>query len=563
MALGTTRQCPACGEQLRGSFKFCPNCGHAAAVACPKCSSENQGNASYCTQCGASLEIEAAEDSRSERRVLTLMFCDLEGSTPLSGELDVEDFALILKEFHERVGRWVEGAGGYVLKVMGDGVLAYFGYPIAHEDDARRAVAAALEIVAEQAASGADLSVRVGLHTGRVLLEDSQSGSTRHVADAFGEAPAFVARLQHEAPPNGVVVSQSTRLLVEGSFETESIGLREMRGISDGVPVFRVVGTGFGWARGSPPGGVEPPFVGRQPELDAMVSAFEAAALGGGRVVILSGEPGIGKSRLLQEFLASVGAEHVSLIECRELSENQEFAPLATGLLDRLSALGDADTELDVAFGALARSCGVVEGSSEELVIRGLLGLSPGEETMRRSTPDRLVDLVTRGMTKLLPHRVGHAKLLVVEDLQWADSGTREFVSSLLDTADPTAGLLVVCTHRNDMILPWPLRPHISGIPLSRLGDPDIRQIVDAVLSDSESDLVHSEVTSKAEGVPLFALELARFVDSDVETGPSTEGGLLDVPGTLVELITARLDRLGPARALAQGARGHRGRRAG
>src|SRR6516162_8317426 len=319
---GDRMRCPSCMAENAATRRFCAECGSPLSLSCPACGFENEPTASFCGGCGkpvgeATAPAPAAPSPRSrtdsaERRQLTVMFCDLVGSTPLSARLDPEDLRGIMGSYHRRVAETVEGFGGFVARYMGDGVLIYFGYPQAHEDDAERAIRCALAVVEQvpQLNLAETLHTRIGIATGLVVV-----GGEVVEHDVVGETPNLAARLQALAEPDTIAIAASTRRLLGDLFEFRDLGAVRLKGFAGSVQVWQVLGTSgvdnrFRALRASE----LPPLVGREDEIELLWRRWCRAQAGDGQIVLLSGEAGIGKSRLLAAFEQRLeGEPHVRL----------------------------------------------------------------------------------------------------------------------------------------------------------------------------------------------------------------------------------------------------------
>ena len=329
-------ECPSCHAELPKGKRFCMQCGAPMASTCPCCGSYNPPNARFCGDCGGQLhgnESPARVErpaSAAERRHLTVMFCDLAGSTALSARLDPEDLREVIGSYHKCVSDVVERFEGFVARYMGDGVLIYFGYPQAQEDDAERAVRAGLEVVAAvpslKASAGTDLQCRIGLATGLVVVGDLVGRGEAQERGVVGETPNLAARLQALAGPGDVVISQSTRRLVGNLFDFRDLGTVKVKGFSEPVQAWQALRSSSAESRFEALHSTAlSPLVGREEELELLLRRWGRAKAGDGQVVLLSGEPGIGKSRLtsaLQEKLQSEPHTRVRYFCSPHQSEN-------------------------------------------------------------------------------------------------------------------------------------------------------------------------------------------------------------------------------------------------
>ena len=322
-------RCTACGTDNAPERRFCADCGAGLAIACGICNAANEARARFCGQCGAALDGPGAQKApglaeaeprswpAAERRQLTLLFCDLCSSTTLSDRLDPEDMREVLEGYRARCAAALARYGGTVAYYMGDGILAYFGYPTAHEDDALRAVRAALEIVPAVATLGAGwpwplplpLQVRISIHTGLVVAGEISLDSRRNELWAVGRAPNIAARLQSLAAPDSIVVSEATHRLLHGVFVTSSLGRHRLPGIDETIEVLRIESEQpVGTAVTLDVGAHAAPLVNRELELATLGECWAEARLGAGQAVLLSGEPGIGKSRLVRALVSGLPA---------------------------------------------------------------------------------------------------------------------------------------------------------------------------------------------------------------------------------------------------------------
>jgi class 3 adenylate cyclase/predicted ATPase len=548
----TSLCCAACRWTTDASASFCGGCGQPLLTRCPSCGGANPAANRFCQHCGTEFSSSdevpgpdvATPELAGERRHLTVMFCDLANSTALSERLDPEDMREVVRSYHSACAAVIEAAEGFIAHYLGDGILAYFGYPAASEDDPVVAVRAGLDIV--DAVSRSELGVRVGVHTGLAVIGEMGAGRSRQASDVVGETPNVAARLQGLAGCNQVVMSATTARLVEGFFVTEALGEMALKGISRPMPVFRVLAETKARSRleVAAERGLTP-LVGRAREMAALTERWVA---GDGAVVFISGEPGIGKSRLVREIGDRVSAEAGVRLElrCSPHHRNTVLHPVVDMLARFTGADPDPDAVLD-AIEQLADQAGIPRSDAVP-VVAGLLGLpyEPRHPTPRWSpelrkhrTLDVLADLVT-GLARRYPLAVA------VEDIHWMDPTTLELVGRIVD-ADPVPGLLVIITHRPEFVPPWPDRAHVTRLTLNRLSPAQVEEVVDGLVGGHPlGEAVRRSIGERTDGVPLFVEELTRMV---IETGASDDHG---IPLTLRDSLMARLDRLGPARDVAQ-----------
>ncbi len=296
-------------------MKFCTRCGVALAIRCASCDFDNPPGSKYCGSCGAGLEDPSpAEEpipaSEAERRQLTVMFCDMVGSTAMSTDLDPEDMRDVIRSYQGACAGVVTRYEGFVAKYMGDAVLVYFGYPTAHEDDAERAINTGLGIVAAVNELEHDLAVRIGIATGMVVVGDIVGEGASQEAAITGETPNLAARLQEIAEPNAVVIAETTRTLAGGMFELNDLGGHDFKGFSETVWVWSVSGARTAESRFDATRAKDlTELIGRDEEMEILLRRWQRAKVGEGQVVLISGEPGIGKSRLARELQDRIAGE--------------------------------------------------------------------------------------------------------------------------------------------------------------------------------------------------------------------------------------------------------------
>ncbi|MEO8333504.1 MAG: adenylate/guanylate cyclase domain-containing protein [bacterium] len=502
----------------------------------------------------------------AERRQLTVFFVDLVGSASLSETFDPEELRDHYAEYQGVCAGIIARYEGHVAQYLGDGILAYFGYPKAHEDDAVRAVQSALDTLqglATISLNGERPQVRIGIHTGLVVVGDVGSGDTREQL-ALGEAPNVASRLQGEAQPDQIMISDATRRLVSGHFILEDHGTRKLKGISRPMQLFRVLGRSDASSRFSAmaASGLAP-FIGREREVEAIRGAWAEASKGAGRTLLLRGEAGIGKSRLIGIALqTALDQVHDSFeVECSPYDMNSALHPITT-MLDRklgFSAEMAPDEKLD----RLER---FIEGRSVAVdeampLLAALFSIPTGERfpsialppaRQRQRTLEILADL-------LLHAPAGAPVLLLVEDLHWADPSTLELVAALV-ARQGSSPLLMVCTTRPGGSVSWPAAAHWKEIQVVALAQGDARNLIAGVVGRKTlPEEVMQQLIERTGGVPLFVEAVTRTI---IETGVLRElddryelvgplpPGL--IPATVHDSLMARIDRLGPDKAVAQ-----------
>jgi class 3 adenylate cyclase/tetratricopeptide (TPR) repeat protein len=504
-----------------------------------------------------------AQPATAERRQLTVLFCDLVGSTELSAKLDPEDMREVLRTYQEVCSKVIVRYDGYVAKFMGDGVYAYFGYPTAHEDDAERAINAGLGIVDAVAGIEHDLSVRIGIATGNVAVGDLIGDGASEEANVVGEAPNLAARLQAISEPNLVVIGEATHRLAGGLFDTRELGAHTVKGYSHPVSAWAVNGRASVVSRFRATRGTDlSELVGRLEELEILRRRWQRATQGDGQLVLISGEPGIGKSRLvqaLQDEIAQVDLEPVRF-QCSPFHTNSALYP-AMERLERIAGFEADDTAADK-FGklkdALSRAANLAEDALP--LMASLLSIPSGDLYRALDTsPQRQKDLTLDALVEELAGlAMQEPVLFVIEDAHWIDPTTRDLVDMMVNRL-PEFPVLMVVTHRPEFDAPWIGRSHVTPIILGRLESRDCAALVKSVTRDADIDDITCErIVEQSDGVPLFAEELTTMVahsslaaaDGQRDIGSTVSP--IDIPSTLHDSLTARLDGLGAARELAQ-----------
>ena len=502
-----------------------------------------------------------------ERRQLTVMFCDLVESTALSGTIDPEKLRDVLLAYQAACAGVIGRYDGHIAKYIGDGLLVYFGLPRAHEDDAQRAVIAGLEIVEAVGQLNQDLfrtmrielRVRLGVHTGLVVAGEMGAGATREEMAIVGETPNVAARLQLLASPNTLVISSSTQRLVSGLFTYENLGVHQLKGVTRPVQVWRVIGEGSTESRFQalhPAGPV--PLIGRQAEVDLLLGCWQQARQGEGQVALLCGEPGIGKSRIVEAILERIADLPYARIRCqcsayfttsalypfaRQLAHAAGFLPTDSPAtkLDKLERLlgesGQASPEIAALF---ARLLSIPTASRFPE-----LDLSP--EILKQRTVTALIDRML-GLANEKP------VLFVLEDAHWIDPSSQDLISAAIDRVHDSRVLMVV-TYRPDYTPPWRDRTHLTLLMLNRLSRTQAADMVDELAAKALPEDLVQEIAAKADGVPLFIEELTKAILESIELTDGTGGHPQPpVPVTLHDTLVARLDRAPGAKLVAQAA---------
>jgi class 3 adenylate cyclase len=484
--------------------------------------------------------------SDAERRPITVMFCDLVGSTSLAAKLDPEDWRNLVNAYLDEASKAVTGFGGHVLKRLGDGLMALFGYPQAQENDAERAVRAALaiqralsEINAKNAAKGApELSTRIGIESGPVVVEAT--------GEVFGDAPNVAARLQAAADPGSVLVTGNVQRQVAALFVAEEQGAQVLKGVSKPVQLFRIVRASGAGRRGG--ARTLTPFVGREEELALLARRWDSVRLGEGQLALIVGEPGLGKSRLIEEFHARLTETPHTWVEwsASQLLQNTPLHPIAEWGRLRFGPEAPVEQRLADLEGTL-RLIGLDPVEYAPL-LAPLVDILLPPERAASFPPEELRRRQLAAMTAwVLAGARSQPAVIAFEDLHWADPTSLDLLRALAERG-AQAPLLLLATARPEFRPPWSLRSHHSIVSLRPLDRAGVAQMVGEISSrHALSEEVVEGVTKRTGGVPLFVEEVTRLL---LERGE--HGGVQAIPPTLQQSLAARLDRLGSAREVAQ-----------
>jgi class 3 adenylate cyclase/predicted ATPase len=552
--------CATCGSENPTGKKFCGECGAALGSQCPHCGAENAAGKKFCGDCGTALvapddkqqagSCSGSYEARTapaapegERRQLTILFCDLVGSTPLSQQLDAEEWRDLIAQYQQAAAGVVARFGGHVAKNLGDGLLIYFGWPTAREDDPERAVRAGLAIVDAMAPlnatldEGTRLAVRIGLHTGPVVIADG--------GEVFGETANVAARVQGAAEPDTVMMTAATQRLVAGIFVVEDCGSQMLKGVREPVPLYRVVQPSGVRSRLAVAAGRLTRFVGREVELATLVDRWERARDGEGQNVVVLGEAGVGKSRVVYQLHEHLAAVPHTWLECgaTPYTEGTPFHPVIALVSQGLAftpedTAADKLTKLEVGLRALA-SAENVALIADFLGLPSLTRLQFSPELQRRKTIDLLAQW-NLALSEVQP------LVLVVEDLHWCDVSTLELLGHLI-AQSPTARVLLLATARPEFTPPWPARSNLTTLQLTRLTKRQARDMI-ATLAGTELPVATLDaLVTRADGMPLYVEELTKAM---AEPGAARE--VEAIPASLADTLMARLDRLSAAKEVAQ-----------
>ncbi len=508
---------------------------------------------------------EAANKAVAERRQITVMFIDLVGSTPMSEKLDPEDMREVLRVFHEGCATAIDAEDGHIARYMGDGILVYFGYPRAHEDDAARAVRAGLGVIdgikacneALAARYGVRLQARIGIHTGLVVVGEVGAGSARDREAITGETPNIAARLQGEAEPDTVVISAATRRLIEGLFSFEDVGSRALKGVSALIRIFRVVEQAESPDRFTVRAdrGLTP-LVGRSAELDMLRQRWDQARDGEMRCVLLVGEAGIGKSRVMHAFREGLADQPHQIVSwhCSAYHRNSAFFPVVTWLCRSLGIDPQGDHVSGVEkLGEAAKSL-EIDDPKVPAALASLLGLtaekSSAPESAGLAFRRRLLDALS---LTILAMAQREALFMIVEDAHWADPSTLDLLRELQERLAGSRLLLLV-TARPEFRPDWNY-PQFVQVNLDRLSRREREVMIEQLTAGKAlPDFVLDQIVARTDGVPLFVEELTKTVLEEniwreVGSRYELEGPFqgIAIPDSLQGSLLARLDRLDPA----------------
>jgi class 3 adenylate cyclase/predicted ATPase len=525
---------------------------------------EGSGKAPTVDATTASSAPSTHPEDRAERRQVTVMFSDLVGSTALSARMDPEDLREVISAYQKCVAETVGRFGGFVAKFMGDGVLIYLGYPQAHEDDAERAVRAGLELVAAVSSlkTHAALQTRVGIATGLVVVGDLIGLGASQEHAIVGETPNLAARLQGVAEPNSVVIAESTRKLVGDLFELENLGAQDLKGIAGSVRAWSALR----------PASVESRFdamhasgltelVGRNEEVELLLRRWSKAISGEGQLVLLSGEPGIGKSRLTAALLERVAAQPHTRLRyfCSPQHTDSALYPIISQM-ERASRFAHDDAtqvKLDKLDALLAQSS---TARRDAALLAEMLSLSsdgryPTLELAPQQRRQRTLEALTAQLEALSR---SNPVLMIFEDVHWIDPTSLEVLGRTVDRLK-TLGVLLIVTYRPEFDPPWVGRPYVTAVTLNRLGEREIAALIDRVTGkESLPESIRQDIIERTDGIPLFVEEMTKAVlegtteGEALQTAARVPSGPQAVPASLHASLMARLDRLGSAKEIAQ-----------
>ena len=543
---------------------------------CAQCQQENPKQANFCNNCGASLNDSEYDDQltspsdkkiterSAERRQLTILFCDLVGSTPLSEQLDPEEFRQVITSYHQLAEKVIKLYSGYIAQYLGDGLLVYFGYPEGLEDAPKLGIQAGLGILKAideanrrwEAEGKTSIKIRVAVHTGLVVVDD-------HLA--LGETVNIAARLEGHAPHNGLVITQSTLHLTQGWFVFKSLGKHALKGISEPMEIFQVleesgVATRLEIAKSA---GLSP-LVGRKDELSLLTAHWEKAKNKKGNLLLLNGEAGIGKSRLVDTIEKKLEKEPrgwLAVARCSAYQRNSAFYPIIQ-LLEKDLLQFEVDDDPEVKLNKLEGFLSQIDQDfiSEISLFAEFLSIPSEHFPPLIISPFAKRQRIIEGISKTLLHKaIDQPVLLVLEDLHWADASTLEWLNLFIEQLS-TRTIFTLCTARPNFYSDWQNRPEVTQVDLHRLSAEDMAEIYyHQTKGKTLPKEIQKHITSKTEGVPLFVEELTKMIlESDLLVEKADEYELseslspMSIPATLQDSLLARLDHLGDVKELVQ-----------
>ena len=503
-------------------------------------------------------------EDRAERRQVTVMFCDLVGSTALSARMDPEDLREVISAYQKCVAETVRRCGGFVAKYMGDGVLIYFGYPQAHEDDAERAVRAGLQLIAAVAAlkSPVSLQTRVGIATGLVVVGDLIGSGEAQERGIIGETPNLAARLQGVAEPNMVVIAEGTRRLLGNLFEFEDLGAKDLKGIVGPVRAWAALraSSAEGRFEALHTAGLTA-LVGREEELELLLRRWSRAKRGEGQVVLLSGEAGIGKSRLTASLMERLVSEPHTRLRyfCSPQHTDSALYPVI-GQMERAAGFVYDDTpqtKLDKLDAVLADTSTRMEDAAlfAEMLSLPNDGRYPALDLEPQQRRQKTLEALTAQVEALSRQ---NPLLMIFEDAHWTDPTSLETFGRVVDRVRSLPVLLIV-TFRPEFEPAWIGRPYVTALTINRLAQRDIEAMIDGVVGNKFIPTsVRHDIIERTDGIPLFVEEMTKAVleagseEEAQRTAATVPHTALAVPASLHASLMARLDRLGLAKEVAQ-----------
>src|SRR6266699_101815 len=508
--------------------------------------------------------IDTSPKDTAERRQVTVMFADLVGSTALSASMDPEDLREVISAYQKCVAETVRHFGGFVARYLGDGVLVYFGYPQAHEDDAERAVRAGLELITAVAGlkTCAPQQVRVGIATGLVVVGHLIPSGESEERGIVGDTPNLAARLQGIAEPNMVVIAESTRRLLGSFFQLDDLGTRSLKGIGGPVRAWAVLRASSVEGRFEALHATDlTALVGREEETELLLRCWSKAKTGEGQVVLLTGEAGIGKSRLAVALVERLAGEPYTRLRyfCSPQHTNSALYPII-GQMEHAAGLAHDDTpqaKLDKLNAVLEQTSTSIEDAALFAQMLSLPndGRYPSLDLTPQQRRQRTLEALTAQAAKLATQ---HPVLMIFEDSRWSDPTSLELLNRTVDRIKTVPALLIV-TFRPEFKAPWAENSHVTSVTLNRLGKGEVAALIARLVGNKELPAdVMAEILERTDGIPLFVEEMTKAVleaEGEVEARrivAAIPSPAVRIPASLHASLIARLDRLGPAKELAQ-----------
>lgn len=573
-------ECSNCQSDNPEGANFCGGCGSPLNIRlCPACNHENPPTFKFCGSCGVTLEAEEPNHpsdessvSEQERRQITVLFCDMVDSTRLSHLMDPEDLLAIFETYQDICTRQINYYGGTVTRFLGDGILAYFGYPQAHEDDAARAIQAGLRIIDEipklngqfNNPEEVPIAVRLGTATGLTVVGDIIGPGASELKSATGETPNLAARMQSIAEPDSLVIPMNTLKLVGGFFRYEDLGYHQLKGFDQPIKAWKVLDEIPSESRFEATHRAKfLPMVDREEEIEILQRRWEKVCQGKGNVVLLAGEAGIGKSRLVQMLIDSIDTRNYIRLrfQCYPYYSSSPYYPLLRTLQNKAGLSAEKSQRVNV-----GRLRHILSGDStvKSEVIESIWPLFANFS----STVDRVESEVLDGISKVRLHEVLLDQIrrmatelpivVVIEDLHWIDPSSEELLDELIQAISDLP-ILCLLTFRSQYKPRWIGLPEAAFISINRLDQEYRRQLVNNVCRERQiPDELIDLIADKTDGVPLFVEEVTKTLldsgDHEFQGSSEDEGVLqrLSIPSSLHDSLIARLDQLAPVKEVAQ-----------
>ena len=548
-------KCPSCKTENSTTARFCTQCGVELPIHCPSCGEINPVNGRYCGGCGKSLARGARSlgangdiatssgpdngTTGSERRHLTVLFCDMVGSTALAKVLDPEDLSDITRTYYERCSSAIEQFDGIIANYIGDGIMALFGYPRAHEDDAESAIYAAFSIIRAVETIGQEsersLRVRIGIATGLVVVGEDGSHALTKEKTVVGEAPNLAAHLQASAQPGCVIISEATRRLVGDVFKLERMQIDNLKGATGPAVAWRVLEAKAVASRFAAHAGTLTKFVGRDQEVALLTDRWQQVKQSEGQVLLLGGEAGLGKSRIVEAFRELIADEPQFAMHYQCSAHHMDSALYP--IIARFELAAGLNMGNDLPAVRLEKVEAVLQQNGANLgdvipLVATLISIPSGDRYLAEDVDpqrrkERTLSMLIDRLADLASKR---PVLIIVEDLHWADPTTLELLSRAMPRI-PDMRVLLVMTYRPEFRAPWTGHAHVTALLLNRLGRRHCRAMIELVANSKPLPPdVMEQVIAKTDGVPLFVEELTKTVLESGFLHEQQDGWLLRGP---------------------------------